>query len=56
MKRGAPTIAGTRIPVVSIQRLHEDGYSTQQIIAEYPRLTRADVKAALTYGQTASVA
>ena len=49
VNRGAPTIAGTRIPVVSIQRLHEDGYSIKQILAEYPRLTSADVKAALAH-------
>jgi uncharacterized protein (DUF433 family) len=49
VQRGAPVIAGTRIPVVSIQRLHEDGFSVAQIIAEYPRLKKADVKAALNY-------
>jgi uncharacterized protein (DUF433 family) len=49
VNRGAPTIAGTRVPVVSIQRLHEDGYSVEQILAEYPRLTKADVRAALAH-------
>lgn len=52
IQRGAPIIAGTRIPVASIKRLREDGYSPKQIIAEYPRLTEQDVKAALAYKVT----
>ncbi len=42
-------LAGTRIPVGAIQRLHEDGYSTEKIIAEYPDLTKDDIKAALRH-------
>ena len=42
-------IAGTRIPVRAVQNLHDAGYSTQQIIREYPSLTAADVKAALKH-------
>lgn len=49
-----PIIAGTRIPVVSVVRLNEDGYSTEQIIAEYPDLTSDDVAAALAYGARAA--
>lgn len=45
-------IAGTRIPVGAIQRLHEDGYSADEIIAEYPDLTRADIAAALAHKST----
>lgn len=45
----APVVAGTRIPIGAIQRLHEDEYSVEQIIAEYPDLTLDDVRAALTY-------
>jgi uncharacterized protein (DUF433 family) len=56
VNRGAPTIAGTRIPVVSVQRLHEDGYSIEQILAEYPRLTEADVRAALAHTLVAAAA
>ncbi|MBB5744656.1 DUF433 domain-containing protein [Brevundimonas variabilis] len=48
-------IAGTRISVGAIQRLAEDGFSPDQIIAEYPRLTKADVSAALKH-QTAMAA
>lgn len=47
--RNAPVVAGTRIPVGSIVRLHEDGYSIDAIIAEYPDLTPEDVQAALKY-------
>ena len=43
-------VAGTRIPAGAIQRLRADGYNTSQIIAEYPQLTEADVKAALRAG------
>jgi uncharacterized protein (DUF433 family) len=46
-------LAGTRIPVASIVRLAEDGYTPEQIMKEYPRLTKADVAAALRYaGET----
>lgn len=48
VQRGAPVIAGTRVPVASIRRLSEDGFSDAQIIAEFPRLTKRDVRAALS--------
>jgi len=47
--RGAWVIAGTRIAVASVKRLHEDGFSIAQIIAEYPDLTEQDVKSALAH-------
>jgi uncharacterized protein (DUF433 family) len=47
--RNAWVIAGTRIPVAAVQRLHEDGFTTVQIVEEYPDLTEADVKAALQH-------
>lgn len=47
--RNSPVVAGTRIPVGSIVRLSEDGYSTAQIISEYPDLTPDDIAAALRY-------
>ena len=56
INRNAPTIAGTRIPVASVQRLREDGYSVAQIVAEYPGLTEADVEAALRYQERTSAA
>lgn len=52
--RNAWVVAGTRIPIGSIRRLHEDGYSTEAIIAEYPDLTAEDVEAALRYDDKAA--
>ena len=49
VSHNAPVVAGTRIPVASIRRLSEDGFSAAQIIAQYPSLTDADVQAALRY-------
>ncbi|MGH7916758.1 MAG: DUF433 domain-containing protein, partial [Candidatus Binataceae bacterium] len=45
--RNAERIAGTRIPTAAIYRLHSAGYDIQAIIREFPRLTSADVKAAI---------
>jgi DNA-binding transcriptional MerR regulator len=42
-------IAGTRIPVATIKRFAEDGFSIQEIMREYPTLTEADIKAALEH-------
>ncbi|MFT0862295.1 DUF433 domain-containing protein [Ancylobacter sp. G4_0304] len=47
--RNAWVISGTRIPVSAIRRLYEDGFSTAQIIEEYPDLTPEDVVAALRH-------
>ena len=42
-------LAGTRMPTRAIWNFHEAGYSTSAIIAEYPRLTPADVQAAIEF-------
>ena len=42
-----PVLAGTRIPVETIQRLHNDGADEAEILELYPDLTPADVRAAL---------
>lgn len=49
VSRNAWVVAGTRIPVVSIKRFAEDGFSVEQIMQEYPTLTKADVEAAIAY-------
>ena len=49
VKGGRPLVAGTRIPIASIKRLSEDGYTTEQIIAEFPRLTEEDVLNAIAF-------
>lgn len=43
------SVAGTRIPTEAVWNFHEAGYNEDAIIAEYPRLTREDVKAAIKF-------
>jgi uncharacterized protein (DUF433 family) len=50
--RNAWVVAGTRIPVAAIKRLHEDGFSAKRIMDEYPDLTPADIEAALSHVET----
>jgi uncharacterized protein (DUF433 family) len=49
-------IAGTRIPTQAIWNFHKAGYATAKIVEEYPRLTPADVQAAIDFeaGQRAA--
>lgn len=44
---GVPVLSGTRIPVATIVWFHRNGYSTSEILAEFPRLTKEDIAAAL---------
>jgi len=44
-------IAGTRIPIHAVVNFSTAGYSPDQIIAEYPMLTRRDIEAALKYAE-----
>ncbi len=46
---GEPCIRGTRIPVRIVVGSLADGYSADQIIAEYPQLTREDIQSSLAY-------
>lgn len=48
-----PVVAGTRIPVENIKAFAEAGYTVEQIMREYPTLTRSDVEAALAYQNAA---
>ena len=48
-----PVIAGTRIPVRSLQAFAKAGYSVAQINAQYPGITARDIEAALTYEDVA---
>lgn len=50
--RNAWSVAGTRIAVGSIRRLHEDGYSVDRIVEEYPDLTPEDIDAALHHDES----
>lgn len=46
---GKPIIKGTRIPVELIVRMVAQGISEAEILAEYPRLELADIRASLSY-------
>jgi uncharacterized protein (DUF433 family) len=47
--RNADVVAGTRIPTAAIRRYSEAGYSPEDILKEYPTLTKADVEGALVH-------
>jgi uncharacterized protein (DUF433 family) len=46
---GKPVIRGTRIPVELIIRKLSEGATEVDLLDAYPRLTRADIQAALGY-------
>lgn len=46
---GKPVIRGTRIPVELILRKLSEGAGEDDLLDAYPRLTRADIQAALSY-------
>lgn len=50
----AEVISGTRIRVATIQHFIEAGYSTDQILREYPTLTAEDVDAVRRHGGVAA--
>jgi len=47
---GKPCIRGTRIWVSLILDLLADGMSIEQVLEEYPTLTREDILASIAYG------
>lgn len=50
---GKPVIKGTRITVeVVLKKLSQD-ISIDEILADYPRLTREDIQAAIAYAASA---
>lgn len=46
---GKPVIRGTRIPVEMVIRKLAEGASIEEILADYPQLTEADIRAALAF-------
>ena len=46
---GKPIIRGTRIPVDLIVKLIAQGMTMQEILDDYPQLTKNDIRAALEY-------
>lgn len=52
---GKPVIRGTRITVELLLRKLAEGAGEDELLVEYPHLTREDIRAAVAYG-AASVA
>lgn len=48
---GKPTITGTRIMVSIILEYLEEAYSFDEIIENYPSLTKEDIKAVIKYAR-----
>ncbi|OGY26126.1 MAG: hypothetical protein A2Z24_01905 [Candidatus Woykebacteria bacterium RBG_16_44_10] len=48
---GKPTVAGTRIPVELILKKLAQNTSIDEILSDFPRLTRKDVQAAILYAE-----
>jgi len=46
---GKPVIRGTRIPVELVVRKLGEGMSQEELLDAHPRLTTADIQAALCY-------
>ncbi|MBI3050846.1 DUF433 domain-containing protein [Candidatus Woesearchaeota archaeon] len=49
---GKPVIKGTRITVEAIVRCAAQGMTFDEILEDYPYITREDIKAALFYAQS----
>lgn len=47
---GKPTIRGMRIAVDFVLKLLADGYTVDDLVREYPELTREDILEAVRYG------
>ena len=50
---GVPCIRGLRIPVATVVAMFADGMTAEEIIADLPGLTSADVSEALRYAAKA---
>jgi len=46
---GKPTIRGTRLSVEFVLGLLASGWTTEQILKNYPQLQKEDIQAALTF-------
>lgn len=47
--RGKPTVRGTRMPVYLIVGMIEAGQTIEEIIDDFPNLSREDVEAAIEF-------
>ncbi len=50
---GKPVIKGTRIPVELLLRKLSEGATETDLLDAYPRLTKLDIQAALSYAASA---
>jgi uncharacterized protein (DUF433 family) len=50
---GKPVIRGTRVPVELILKMLSQGTSVEEILQEYPHLTKEDIRACLAYAAQA---
>ena len=46
---GKPVIRGTRVPVERVLTLLAQGLTVEEVLKDYPHLTREDIAAALLY-------
>ena len=51
---GKPVVKGTRITVEQILKLLAQGLSSEEILKDYPHLTREDISAVLLYAAKAA--
>lgn len=49
---GKPVIRGTRIPVDTIIHRIAEGNTAEDLIEDYPNISRQDIKAALEYAES----
>jgi uncharacterized protein (DUF433 family) len=47
--QNAHVLAGTRIPTLAVWSFHQEGYDSDEIQLQYPRLMPADIDAAITF-------
>lgn len=47
IQRNAPVIAGTRVPLSTIKAYVDEGFTQEDILSEFPSLTRSDINNAL---------
>ena len=50
---GKPVIRGTRIPLELLLRKLGEGATEEELLDAYPRLSREDIRAAITYAAEA---
>jgi uncharacterized protein (DUF433 family) len=50
---GVPCVRGTRIPVATVVGMVADGMTTDDVIGDFPQLSREDIQDALRYAAAA---